>query len=73
LDLLIVIKHLYNCNCLFKAADHIHVGVRTSTFVQYIWERVHEKEQPLLLLPIYKTYLLDKDLKNVSKRKLPIS
>jgi hypothetical protein len=35
LDLLIVRKHLYNYNCLFKAADHIHVGVRTCT-VQYI-------------------------------------
>jgi hypothetical protein len=33
LDLLIVRKHvyIYNCNRLFKAADHIHMGVRTCT------------------------------------------
>ncbi len=31
LDLLIVRKDVYNSNRLFKAADHIHVGVRTCT------------------------------------------
>jgi hypothetical protein len=32
-DLLVLIvrKHVYNCNRLIKAADHIHVGVRTCT------------------------------------------
>ncbi len=40
LDVLVVKKHVYNCNRLFKTADHIHVGVRTCTlFVQYIRER----------------------------------
>ncbi len=31
MDLLIARKHVYNCYRLFKAADHIHVGVRTCT------------------------------------------
>jgi hypothetical protein len=31
LDLLIVRKHVYNRNHLFKAADHVYVGVRTCT------------------------------------------
>jgi hypothetical protein len=36
LDLLVLRKHMYNCNRLFKAADHmyivhVHVGVRTCT------------------------------------------
>jgi hypothetical protein len=41
LDLLVLIvrKHVYNYNRLIKAADHIHVGVRTCT-LQYI-RRVH--------------------------------
>jgi hypothetical protein len=51
LDLLIVRKHVYNRNCLFKAADHIHVGVRT-----LYSERVHEKERPSLLLPVNKEW-----------------
>jgi hypothetical protein len=25
--LLVVSKHVYNCNRVFKAADHIHVGI----------------------------------------------
>jgi hypothetical protein len=61
LDLLVVRKHVYNCNRLFTAVDHmynvhvlyIHVGVRTCT-LQYIRERVHEKERPSLLLPLHK-------------------
>jgi hypothetical protein len=27
LDLLVVRKHVYNCNRVFKAADHILVGI----------------------------------------------
>ncbi len=27
LDLLVVRKHVHNCNRVFKAADHIHVGI----------------------------------------------
>jgi hypothetical protein len=27
LDLLVVRKHMYNCNRVFKAADHIQVGI----------------------------------------------
>ncbi len=26
-DVLVVRKHVYNCNRVFKAADHIHVGI----------------------------------------------
>ncbi len=31
LVLFVARKHVYNYNRLFKAADHIHVGVRTCT------------------------------------------
>jgi hypothetical protein len=30
LDFLKVRKHVYNCNCLFKAADRINVDVRST-------------------------------------------
>jgi hypothetical protein len=53
LDLLVVRKHVYNSNRLFKAADHIHVGCVNMYIVQYIREKVQEKERPLLLLHIY--------------------
>jgi hypothetical protein len=58
LDLLLVRKHvystlvqLYNRNHLFKAADHIHVGVRICTV--HIRERVHEKELPSFFCCLY--------------------
>ncbi len=43
------------CNCLFKAADYKHVGERTCTLYNVYYtmgERVQEKEQPSLLLPL---------------------
>jgi hypothetical protein len=43
LDLLIVIKHEYNWNRLFKSADHIHVGVRT--YAIYKWEKVLDEKE----------------------------
>jgi hypothetical protein len=44
---------MYNCNRLLKAADHIHVGVRTCT------------EASAFIVGASHTYLLEKDLKNV--------
>jgi hypothetical protein len=34
----LVRKHVYNYNRLFKAADHIHVGVGTCTVYMYTGE-----------------------------------
>jgi hypothetical protein len=64
LVLFVVRKHVYNYNCLFKAADHIHVGVRTCTVHT---GEIHERE------PSAKKYLLKMDLKSVSERKLPMA
>ncbi len=59
--------HKYNSICLFKAADHIHGCVRTCTV--YMGENTLEGAA-ILVAASSLTYLLEKDLKNVSERKL---
>jgi hypothetical protein len=52
LDLLVVRKHVYNYNCLFKAADHMymymwvweHVLYRARIFKRLLSPRIDSKE-----------------------------
>ncbi len=45
LDLLIVIKHVYNCHRFFKAADHKRYMWVWEHVVQYIMERVLDEKE----------------------------
>ncbi len=60
LDLLILRKHVYNCNRFFTAVDHlyvyIHVGVRTCTLYSIFRREYMRRSAPSLLLPLLKEW-----------------